>query len=692
MKKLLVLLITLSLLAGSAALPALASGAEGGFDTNYGFVAMNESSKITLEEESVWLTAKEAASGDIFDYIYKKPVDLNDFEMNYTVVNDTTRDNGTHSRFNIYILPSAGAAPGDGVLVQLIQFALGADSDDIKHTLIVGSGPDGGWTNYAKFNDDYSVNLKLYSENGTFYLSVNGAKYSFSGANANLLKSFAQSGKAYLRFSARFQEHGESAYGGDYAVASIKDAEGTVLFGSKYGTKEDRSSDIGGSGSDSFEGVIGDEITGKLEFTRFDYNSLTPQGTVLDYSVTEDGLAMFGRNDDNGFAAGLSWQQPVTLDHDNELSFTMVMPEEVYTTNGNKVAEYSVFVCEIPNVNFSETRSLYLRFSYRSDSYKTSSASPAVLEVIMWDNQDANLVVASNTVTIAPKADAGNEMTFRIVFDSAAGCYKLYVNGQRASTSATELSITDYFDKIMTAKYLSATVSLATADRTSGGWSDDDEGMAGFTLRSVNGLKLVNEVADVVESIELSAEAVEKDTVRLYWSEVEFPETDFDAPLGPPDGYLIKRLKGTAGEDGMVTTEEDGEFFVDDLSTTIYDDTGLLPDTRYFYTVYAVKNNDGNYTELISSFNVRVVTPGDGEATAAPATQEPSASEGATADKTPSPEGTDAVPETTGGKQNGGDKTGKNNVLPVLLGVAGALIVAAIVIVIIIASKKKKKG
>lgn len=688
MRKLFAMLITLSLLAGLSAIPSFASAPQSDFDTNYGFVAMNESSKITLQEESVWLTAKEATKGDIFDYIYKKPVDPNDFELNYTVVNDTTRDNGTHSRFNIYVLPSAGAAPGDGVLIQLIQFALGADNDEIKHKLIVGSGPEGGWDNYASFNEDYSVALKLYSKDGTFHLSVNGSDYRFSGANANLLKSFAANGGAYVRFSARFQENGESAYGGDYAVTSLKDAGGVVNFGTKYGTKEDRSSDIDVSGPDSFEGVYGDDIKGKLEFTRFDYNSLTPEGTTLNYSVTEDGLSLFGRNDENGFSAGVSYQQPVKLDHDNELSFTLVMPDEVYSYNSNKVAEYSAFVCETPNVNFSGTRSLYLRFSFRSDDYKVSSASPAVLEVIMWDDQDANLVVASNTVTIAPKPDAGNEFTFRIVFDGSANCYKLYVNGQRASTSATELSMTEYFDKIMAAKFLSTTVSLATADRTSGGFAEGDEGMIGFTLRSINGLKLVNESPDAVEAIELFVDDVTEDTVVLSWVEAELPETDFDAPLGPPDGYLVKRAKGVIGDDGIMNTEDDGAFYVEGLGTTSYEDKNVTPDTRYFYTVCAVKNDGGNYVELLSSYSVRAVTSG-GEV--AEQTEQPYATDvpaDATADNNGSGDATPPA-QATGYNSRSGD--GKNNALPIILGVGGAVIVAGIVIALL-AVKKKKKG
>ena len=85
MKKLFAMLITLSLLAGLSAIPSFASAPQSDFDTNYGFVAMNESSKITLREESVWLTAKEATSGDIFDYVYKKPVEeLNEMMKDYS--------------------------------------------------------------------------------------------------------------------------------------------------------------------------------------------------------------------------------------------------------------------------------------------------------------------------------------------------------------------------------------------------------------------------------------------------------------------------------------------------------------------------------------------------------------------------------------------------------------------------------
>ena len=693
MKKLMVVLLIAVLLSGAAlpGSPAFAADVSESFDTNYGFVAMNESSKITLQEESVWLTAKEATRGDIFDYIYKKPVDPNDFEMNYTVVNDTTRDNGTHSRFNLYILPSANAAPSDGVLIQMIQFALGADNDDIKHTIIVGSGPDGGWNTYAHFNDDYSVNLKLYSKDGIFRLSCNGTEYSFSGANADMLSSFAQNGGAYLRLSARFQENGENSYGGDYAIASIKDASGTVNFGSKYGTQEDRNSDIGTSTQDKYEGVYGDDITGKQEFSRYDYNNLTPDGTVLAYSVTEDGLAMFGRNDVNGFAAGLSYQTPLTVDHDNELSFTFLMPEEVYSTHSGKNAEYSVFICESPNVNFSETRSLYLRFTYRYDDYKVSGANAVLLEVIMWDNKDEKLVIASNTSAIAPKAEAeaAREFTFRLIFDPDASVYKLYVNGQRASTGATERSITEYFDNIMAAKFLSATVSYTNADRSTGGWDEGDEGLIGFTLRSINGRKIVNEKADVMEVLELTAEATSKDTVNLYWSEAEMDENDFDASLGLPDGYRILRQKATPAEDGTLKTEDDGVIYVGGTENTDYEDKGLLPDTRYFYTVYAVKDNgDGTYTDLLGSYSVRAVTPADESAVtptdAAEATDQPDNGDASSlpTDASPSPEAT-----SEGEKQESSKKSGA--IVPVIIGVIAVAAIAAVVAVVI---TKKKKG
>ncbi|MBO7407033.1 MAG: fibronectin type III domain-containing protein [Clostridia bacterium] len=692
LRRVLTVLTALALLAGLTAVPAVADAADAqdSFDTNYGFVAMNESSKITLNEADVWLTAKAATKGDIFDYMYKTPIDPNDFELDYTVVNDTTRDNGTHSRFNVYILPAANAAPSDGVKIQLIQFALGADNDDIKHTVIVGSGPDGGWSNYAHFNDDYSANLKLYLKDGQYRLAFNDAEYTFSGANAELLKSFAANGKAYLRLSAHYQENGESAYGGDYALRSIKTASGTVQFGTKYGTQEDRSSDIGAAETDKFEGVYGDDIKGKLEFTRFDYNSLTPEGTTLDYSVTEQGLALFGRNDANGFASGVSYQQPLTVDHDTELTFTLRLPDEVYSYNSNKCAEYSVFVCEAANVNFSETRSLYLRLSFRDNGKTVSSASPALLEVIMWDNADERLVVADNTAVIQPKTEAGaeHEFTFRIVFDAAAGCYKLYVNGQRASTGVTELSMTNYFDNIMAAKFLSCTTSYTIADRTAGGWDSDDDPLMGFTLKSINGLQLVNEHADVMETLELAADPVAKDTVRLSWSEAEFVETDFDASLGLPDGYLIKRLKGTVDADGMVETQDDGEFYVDGLETTDCEDKGLTPDTRYFYTVFAVKNNgDGNYTELLCSYSVRAVTPAEGgeSGTATDAPSSTAAPTGA-ADNTADANATQK-PAATGDAQQGKKKS---NALPLILGIGGAVVVAAAVAVIAVVAKKKK--
>ena len=211
--------------------------------------------------------------------------------------------------------------------------------------------------------------------------------------------------------------------------------------------------------------------------------------------------------------------------------------------------------------------------------------------------------------------------------------------------------------------------------------------MIGFTLRSINGLKLVNESPDAVEAIELYVDDVTDDTVLLSWVEAELPETDFDAPLGPPDGYLVKRSKGVPGDDGIMNTEDDGAFYVEGLGTTSYEDKSVTPDTRYFYTVCAVKNDGGNYVELLSSYSVRAVTS-NGEVTEQ--TEPPAATDApadATGDNSGSGEATPA--QATVDNSRSGDS--KNNALPVILGVGGAVIVAGIVIALL-AVKKKKKG
>jgi len=306
----------------------------------------------------------------------------------------------------------------------------------------------------------------------------------------------------------------------------------------------------------------------------------------------------------------------------------------------------------------------------------------------MWDNQSENLVVASNTANISPKAEAeaSREFTFRIVFDEEAKCYKLYVNGQRASTSATEQSITSYFDDVMASKFLSTTVSYTNADRSHGGWSDDDEGLIGFTLKSVNGQKIVNETADVREVLELTADTVTKDSAELFWTEAVMDETDFDATLGLPGGYLVKRQKAIPADDGTLTALDDGEFYVDGVENTYYQDKGLLPDTYYFYTVFAVKNNgDGTYTDLLCSYSLRVVTPaeeGAEIATDAPATP------AGTNDAENTPDGSgESVATPESGEKNDNKKNGA--LVPIII---GAIVLAAAAAVIIVLVNKKKKG
>ena len=361
------------------------------------------------------------------------------------------------------------------------------------------------------------------------------------------------------------------------------------------------------------EGVYGDEITGETEFVRSQYVNIAPDDATFNYAVTEDGLSVFGRNDAKGFAAGLGYTEEITLNHDKEFNFTVKMPENVYAANDERHGYYCFFIGDSTHKNFSEMRSIYLRISYESSAVTVKSATtPFKLEAIMWDNQLPALVAASNTVTVAPKTTDGrqNEITFRLIYVEKEGVYKIYVNGQKVSSVALEESITNYIDQTMEKLYFACTFDYALADRAEGAWTNPDQDKIGATIVAIDNKKIVNKVPDMFASITLKdGKDITADAVTLSWTKGVYAEGDFDSSNFTPMGYkLVRNVAVKNGDDFDV--REDKVIYIDNIDTIEYRDTELLPETNYYYSVYAVqKNEDGSYTELFrSNLNKKVLT------------------------------------------------------------------------------------
>lgn len=91
--------------------------------SGYGFTSNNASGTITQIDDGVRISAKAATTGNIFDYTYDTPLSVTDMNVSYRLTTDTTRDNGTHSRMNIHILPEKDSELAEGVKIQLIHSA-----------------------------------------------------------------------------------------------------------------------------------------------------------------------------------------------------------------------------------------------------------------------------------------------------------------------------------------------------------------------------------------------------------------------------------------------------------------------------------------------------------------------------------------------------------------------------------------
>lgn len=428
---------------------------------------------------------------------------------------------------------------------------------------------------------------------------------------------------------------------------------------------------------DPYEGDYADEITGETEFVRSQFVNIAPSDTaIVNYAVTEDGLSAFGRNETLGFSAGLCYTEEVEITHDKEFTFTVKMPENVYAANSNKHGYYCFFIGDSTHKNFSEMRSIYLRISYESSEETVKSATtPFKLEAIMWDNQYEALVVADNTVHVGPKTTEGreSEITFRFVYAEKEQVYKIYVNGQKVTSAKLEQAITKYIDEVMEKHYFACAFDYSLNTAAGGAWTESDENKIGATIVAFNGKKIVNKQPDMFAAMTLKdGKNVTSDSVTLSWTKGEYTEGDFDSYNFTPTGYKIVRKVKDADS---VDVREDKVIYIDDIDTVEYTDTQLLPETSYYYSVYAVqKNEDGTYIELFrSNLNKRVVTL---------AKQEPG----------PSESDSGKIDSTSGGASAGDSNTGSSGRGGCFssMGICGVALTGVLFAAAVIIRKKKQ--
>ncbi len=168
--------------------------------SGYGFTSNSNVGSITETASGVQISGN--STGNIFDYTYDTPLNANDLNVIYQVVNDSTIGGGAHSRLNFYFLPSKTATLEEGIHLQILHLCYPSPNNvkEIRADIT-------GVNQTAYFSSDNSVNLRLAKE-GDWYLFVNGARLQFS--NANDIEKLNGFSEVYLRITAHYQETGNS--------------------------------------------------------------------------------------------------------------------------------------------------------------------------------------------------------------------------------------------------------------------------------------------------------------------------------------------------------------------------------------------------------------------------------------------------------------------------------------------------
>ncbi len=359
---------------------------------------------------------------------------------------------------------------------------------------------------------------------------------------------------------------------------------------------------------DPAAGVLGDEITGTLEFHKDDWINITPSPNVIDVRVdNETGFVLKGRSVQYGWNIGMNYLCDIgELD---EYAVTLKPSDTVLASQGSTYGYYGMFVGDKTRTNFSEMRSIYVRWYYAS----ADPTANRIAEVIVWDHNSGGW--KAQCATAFPAKDiAGkeSEVTVRFVYSEEDGVYRVYANGVRISNGDVEAAMTALVPQ-MSAKYVSFLASYETQGVGSA-WSSDATDMQEMTLVSLGGKKPVNASPEVVENaFALEGKADSESQVTLTWHKAVYSDSEMDYHNFTPVGYKIERVKGTE-------TEIDKTIMVEgDMDTLTYVDTGLDASTYYFYTVYAVDAN--GQALMVSNRNERVKT------SAIPETDAPTAPE-----------------------------------------------------------------
>ncbi len=341
---------------------------------------------------------------------------------------------------------------------------------------------------------------------------------------------------------------------------------------------------------------IGDEITDALEFGKEEWLNITPSPNVIDVKVdNEQGFVLKGRSVQYGWNIGMTYQKDIG--NLKDFAITVKTSDAVISSAGSTHGWYGMFVGDKSNCNFSEMRSIFIRWQYNTED----PTAGATAQVIVWDNTSGGWKAQINASPIPTKSAEGKEteVTIRFLYDADVGVYRVYANGARISNAEVEAAMTAVIPN-MTSKYVSMNGSYET-DGVGSAWSADATHMQEMTLVSLGGKQIVNKVPEVGDgAFTVAGVADSASQITLTWTKAEYPNGDMDASNFVPVGYTIERIKGNDESPEKVIRVEGN------MDTLTYVDTDLNPETYYFYTIYAV-DAEGN-TLMVSNRNERIKT------------------------------------------------------------------------------------
>lgn len=452
--------------------------------------------------------------------------------------------------------------------LSILTLRINLNQGDVSF-ITLGSKDETGWFSKIDYEDAVQVTdqyrISFYKVNGHWNIFVNGRKLETPSELPD-----KGDGDGFDRL---MEEIGEGSFRASFSLST--EANPYVA------TEEDelRVISIGnwqmGKMPDYEEGNYADEIVGKTEFNEKLWTNFAPESATTRYYVDSDGLAVWGINRETGFSVGM--RSSAKIDSLDDYSITLKMPEKVFATQDGKIGGYNIYIGPKPDANFTEMNCFFIRLTYNT----TDPLNGGNVTLSIFDNKLSTVPDCQSTFDAKTTAGHEREVTIRIrKIDE--GLSRVYVNGKTITSRSIESQLASLVAEFGENIYFHTTIGYEKSEggQNVGAWEDGQDEMIGFTIVSLGGKKIVNEIPQLLY-LDAPSATSSAHTVTLNWTKPSYPADNMDAMSFQPGGYVIRRYKGES-----LSPEE--VFKIADPDTLTFTDTGLDKDTDYYYEISVV--------------------------------------------------------------------------------------------------------